>query len=246
MVKNFKLTIQYDGSLYHGWQRQNGLRTIQGEIENAIAKMTGQKISLQGSGRTDAQVHAIGQVANFTCETDLSAEVFRKGINSLVQEDIVITACRLVHDTFHARFDAKSKTYHYRILNRELPSPICRQYAWFLRKSLDIAAIRSAIPHLVGTHDFKAFEGAGSPRCHTVRQVMQADFITRPSGYCIFKIEADGFLRYMVRNIVGTLIAVGRGKITPDGFKQVLTSRDRGRGGVTAPAHGLFLMKVTY
>lgn len=246
MEKNFKLTIEYDGSLYHGWQRQKNECSIQGEIEKALMTMAGEKVVLIGSGRTDAGTHALGQVANFHIDTSLVAETFQKGLNSLLPEDIVIKACRQVDKTFHARYDAKSKIYIYRILNSNLPAAVCRQYAWSIRKKLDIEAMRRAICHIIGAHDFKAFEGAGSPRSHTIRHVFKADLAEKDHEYLVFKIEADGFLRYMVRNIVGTFIDVGLLKITPDDFKKILLSRNRNMAGVTAPPHGLFLMKVKY
>ena len=245
-VKNFKIIIEYDGSRYCGWQRQNHDPTIQETIEQALWRMTGQKISLVGSGRTDAGVHAYGQVANFKCETKLNAEDFQGGLNSLTPDDIIITGCREVENEFHARYKAKSKEYIYRILNRLNPAAIDRQYAWYIRNDLNSEAMRAAISYLIGKHDFKAFEGAGSPRSHTTRCVMAANLCRDDVDFIIIEIEADGFLRFMVRNIVGTLVDVGKGKITPEEFKHILDSKDRSRAGATAPAHGLFLKEVKY
>jgi tRNA pseudouridine38-40 synthase len=246
MRMNFKIIIEYDGTNYHGWQRQKDDRTIQQEIEKALSTMTAGQVSLNGSGRTDAGVHAFGQVANFLCQTNLAPEVFQKGLNSILPDDIVIKNCRLVDEDFHARYDVKSKIYHYRILNRKLPSAIGRQYAWFVRRNLETAAMRSAISHIIGSHVFKSFEGTGSPRSHTTRNILAADLSEHEDGSLIFKIEADGFLRYMVRNIVGTLVDVGLNKITPAEFKGILESKDRSNAGATAPPHGLFLMEVKY
>ena len=246
MEKNFKIIIEYDGSAYHGWQRQKRDRTIQQEIETALITMVGQRVVLHGSGRTDAGVHAYGQVANFCCETDLTPEIFQKGLGSLLPEDIVIRDCRTVAQSFHARYDVKSKIYQYKILNRMVPAAIGRQYAWYIRRKLDTGAMRSALAHIAGTHDFKAFEGTGSPRPHTIRNVLAAELSENTDGRVIFKIEADGFLRFMVRNIVGTLVDVGLAKITPDEFKKVLEPRDRRNAGATAPPQGLFLMEVKY
>jgi tRNA pseudouridine38-40 synthase len=246
MVKNFKLIIEYDGTEYHGWQRQKQDRTIQGEIEQAILRMTASQVRLYASGRTDAGVHACGQTANFCCDTELTPEVIQKGLNSLLPNDIVIKNCRVIHESFHARYDAKSKVYHYKILNRSLPAAIGRQYALFVRRRLDTAAMRKAMSHILGSHDFKAFEGTGSPRSHTLRNVMAADLTENADGRLTFKIEANGFLRFMVRNLVGTLLDVGLGKISPEEFEKILESRDRSRAGATAPAHGLFLMEVKY
>jgi len=246
MLTNFKLTIEYDGSAYHGWQRQASEPTIQEQIETALTTMTGRKVALRGSGRTDAGVHAYGQVANFLCHTNLTSENFQRGLNSLLPEDIVITACKTVPENFNARFDAVSKIYQYKILNRKLPAAINRQYAWHVPYEMDRNAMQLACRHIIGTHDFKAFEGSGSPRAHTTRRVMRANLAQENDGYLVFEIEGEGFLRFMVRNIVGTLVDVGRGRITPHDFKQIMTSKDRSLAGITAPAHGLFLMQVKY
>ncbi|CAB1085430.1 tRNA pseudouridine(38-40) synthase (EC [Olavius algarvensis Delta 1 endosymbiont] len=243
---NFKIIIEYDGTHYHGWQRQKDDRTIQQEIENALSAMTAERVTLTGSGRTDAGVHAYGQVANFICDTGLSETVFQKGLNSILPDDIVIKDCRLVNQAFHARYDAKSKIYHYQITNRDIPSAIGRQYAWFIRRKLDTAAMRAAISHIIGSQDFKSFEGTGSPRSHTTRNIMAAGLTVHEDGLLVFQIEADGFLRYMVRNIVGTLVDIGLGKITPAEFKKILESRNRSNASATAPARGLFLMEVKY
>jgi tRNA pseudouridine38-40 synthase len=246
MLKNFKLIIEYDGTYYHGWQRQKADRTIQQEIENALTTMTGSRVTLNGSGRTDAGVHALGQVANFLCETDISEAVFQKGLNSILPDDIVIKDCRLVDEAFHARYDVKSKIYHYQMINRNIPMAIGRQYVWFIRRKLDTAVMRSAVSHIIGGHDFKSFEGTGSPRSHTTRNIMAADLIEKNGGQLTFEFEADGFLRYMVRNIVGTLLDVGLGKITPAEFNDILDSKNRSNASATAPAHGLFLVEVRY
>lgn len=246
MRQNFKLTIEYDGSLYHGWQRQKNERTVQGEIERALKRMTGQAVIVIGSGRTDAGVHAAGQVANFHCDTRLPPETLLQGLNSLTPEDIVVKKCETVADSFHARFDVTSKSYRYGILNRPIPSAVGRQYVWWIKKRLDADRMRLALGHIVGFHDFKAFEGAGSPRASTQRRVFRAD-LHRPQHDCLFiEIEADGFLRYMVRNLVGTLVDVGLDKLTPDDFKAILLSRNRDRAGMTAPPHGLSLVEVKY
>jgi tRNA pseudouridine38-40 synthase len=246
MLKNFKITIEYDGTDYHGWQRQAKDRTIQGEIEKALMTIMGSKITLTGAGRTDAGVHAFGQVANFHCRPALDPHVFQKALNSLLPKDIVITRCTRVSEKFHARYDVKSKSYHYRILNRDLPAAIFRKYAWHIPKNLNLGAMAKILCYIIGTHDFKAFQGTGSPRANTVRSVMHADLEKMDEGYLVFKIQGNGFLRFMVRNIVGTLVDVGLGKITPKDFHNILLSKDRNLAGITAPAHGLFLMNVNY
>ena len=245
-MKNFKIIIEYDGTSYHGWQRQKNERTIQEVIEKALLTMTGKKTVLTASGRTDAGVHALGQVANFTSDTNLSPQAFQNGLNSLTKDDIVVISCDIVDENFHSRFNAKSKIYNYQILNRNLPAAVNRQYVWFIRKTLDLVSMRHSAGHIIGSHDFKAFEGAGSPRSHTTRCVMKADIVEQENGLIVFEIEADGFLRFMVRNIVGTLVDVGLGKITSDDFKKILLSKDRSMAGATAPPQGLFLMKVKY
>ena len=246
MTTNFKLIIEYDGSRYHGWQRQKKDRSIQGEIEKALKTITARSVTLIGSGRTDAGVHARGQVANFKCDTRLQPAALTNALNSLLEDDIVIKVCEAVNSSFHARFDAKSKVYHYRILNRPVPAAIARQYSWFIRKALNHEAMRAAIALIIGPHDFKAFEGTGSARLHSTRHIYSAELSEQDNGLFVFQIEADGFLRYMVRNIVGTLVDVGLEKLTPHDFKRILDSQDRSQAGATAPAQGLTLMKVNY
>lgn len=246
MDRNFKLTIEYDGSAYFGWQRQKDPNTIQGTIERAIQRLTGHRIILSGSGRTDAGVHALGQVANFHADTHLAAGDIGRALNSLLPDDIVILSCDEMPESFHARFDVVSKTYRYCLLNRPLPSAVGRQYAWHIKKPLDVGTMRDALVHLRGIHDFKAFEGAGSPRSHSVRQVMTAELFERNRGGIDFEIEANGFLRHMVRNILGTLVDIGLAKISPDDLGRIRETGNRSKAGITAPAHGLFLVRVNY
>jgi tRNA pseudouridine38-40 synthase len=246
MAKNITLIIEYDGTGYKGWQRQRNAPSIQQTIESAIATMTRQQITLTGSGRTDAGVHALGQTANFTCNTRLEPEELKKGLNSILPRDIVIRECLEATAHFHARYDARSKTYRYWILNDPLPSAIGRQYAWWIRCPLDLDAMQQAADHLLGEHDFKAFEASDSPRSHTRRCVLQTRWEHQPPNRITFDISANGFLRHMVRNIVGTLVNVGLHKITPAQFSTVLESRDRSHAAATAPAQGLFLVRVHY
>ena len=243
---NYCLTIEYDGSAYHGWQRQKKDPTIQGEIERALETMTRQKVVVNGSGRTDAGVHALAQTANFKSDAGLSAEAFQLGLNSLLKDDIVIKDCRVMDDGFHARYNAMGKVYQYHILNSWIPSAIRRKQVWHIRKELDFYAMQKAAAFVMGEHDFKAFEGTGSPRSSTVRSVTLVEMTRESNDNICFTIEANGFLRYMVRNIVGTLVDVGRSKLTPEGFKAVLESGDRGQAGATAPPQGLYLVKVLY
>jgi len=176
----------------------------------------------------------------------LSAEAFLGGLNSLLPGDIVIKDCLLTDDDFHSRYSAKRKSYLYRILNRKLPDAVGRQYAWWVRRPLDVEAMRSALQHLTGTYDFSAFEAAGSPRSHSTRTVTGASLNAKDEGKIDFRICANGFLRYMVRNIIGTLVDVGLGKREPDDVKRTRQSGDRDQAGATAPPHGLFLVCVEF
>lgn len=245
-MKNFKLTIEYDGTAFSGWQRQAEGATVQAEIERALGQMTRSRITVIGAGRTDAGVHALGQVANFRCDTRLPPEAILKGLNSLLPPNIAIRDCCQVPEGFHARFAAKSKRYQYCILNRASRPAVGRDYVWFIHRPLDTTAMGQATEHLIGRQDFKAFESAGSPRAHTQRHVMHAGWIEEEGWRLTFQIEADGFLRGMVRNIVGTLVTVGLGKLDPQKLPDILASRDRRHAGATAPARGLFLMCVHY
>ena len=244
--KTFQITVEYDGTDFHGWQRQKNEPTVQAEIETALQTIVGQPLTVAGSGRTDAGVHALGQVASFTCETRLDGQALLNGLNALLPDAIVIKDCSEVEHSFHARFSAKGKTYHYRLLNSRLPSAIERRYAWHVSRHLDRNAMRAAIEHIIGTHDFSAFEASGSPRSHSRRTIFHAQLIEEENQLLVLKIEADGFLRHMVRNIVGTLVAVGLGKIDVSEFQAILRSKDRSRAGVTAPSQGLFLVCVKY
>jgi len=246
MNKTFKLTMEYDGTDFCGWQRQKEDRTVQETIETAVEAMVGDPVSVAGSGRTDSGVHALRQTASFSCDTRLDAETLQRGLNSLLPDDVVIIGCREMDAEFHARYSARSKMYRYRILNRRIPEALGRRYAWHIKRPLSVDRMSAAASLLQGTQDFKAFEGAGSPRSHTVRTVSRANWRQASNGYLVFEIEADGFLRFMVRNIVGTLVEVGSGKRAPEDITTILLSRDRSQGGPTAPAHGLFLVEVRY
>ncbi len=246
MIKNFKIVIEYDGTSYFGWQRQPDKKTVQGEIEKALSIMTKTKVDVHGSGRTDAGVHALNQVAHFKCETNITPEGFQQGISSLVPDSILIKECSIAAADFHARINAKRKTYHYRILNTKKPVVFDRNYSWFFYKHLDLEAMQKASECLVGTYDFKAFENTGSPKAHTIREIYNAKFNINEPGYLIFEITGNGFLKNMVRNIVGALTEVGLKKISPDDFRKILLSKDRANAFATAPPHGLYLIKVEY
>jgi tRNA pseudouridine38-40 synthase len=244
--KNIKLIIEYDGTNYCGWQRQKNGSSIQGTIESAISKMTGQQISLIGSGRTDAGVHAWQQVANFKCHTRLDATQFMKGLNGLLPNDIAIHSCMEVSSNFHSRYDVKSKMYRYYIGQRPQKMALFNQYCWYIPYKLNISDMKNACTLFEGTHDFKSFEGAGSPRSTSVRTILRSNITLNDNQYIIYEIEADGFLRFMVRNIVGTLVEIGKKRMSFDTIPQILESRDRHFAGPTAPPHGLFLIEVKY
>ncbi len=244
-LKTFQIILEYDGSIYHGWQCQKEVRTIQGTIEKALRIMVGHRVKLIGSGRTDAGVHAFGQVASFQLETHLTSGSFFKGLNSLTPEDIVVKACRSVHNNFHARFDVKFKTYQYYIINDYLPPAIGRRFVWHIRPKLDMKLLSMATTYFLGSKDFKTFEASGSPRVNTVRTVTKS-FIKQNDKFIIYVIEGSGFLRFMVRNIVGTLVDVGLGKIQVEEIPKLIASKNRSKIGITAPSHGLFLVRVDY
>jgi tRNA pseudouridine38-40 synthase len=245
-MKNFKMVLEYDGSGYHGWQRQARGMTIQEAIETAIRQMTGERATLIGSGRTDAGVHALHQVANFRSQTYLSAGVLLRGLNSLLPGDIAVRELQEADESFHAQFDARSKVYEYRIFNNEVRSALMRNYVWFIHVPLDIGAMREAAEYLTGKHDFSCFCASGHESASFVREVFRCGFETDGQGMYVFSIEADGFLKYMVRNIIGTLVDVGKGKRPPAAVRQVMRAKDRRQAGVTAPAHGLYLKDVKY
>jgi len=246
MDKNFKIIIEYDGTEFSGWQKQKNETTVQGEIEKALSLMLNQEIRIFGSGRTDAGVHAFGQVANFHADTGIVAQDLKKGVNSLIKQPIVIRECTIVNDNFHARYSAISKEYHYVILNRKDPCAIGRLYQWYIRNPLDIKMMRQCCRTITGRFDFKSFENTGSPRSSSVRNIFFADINPLDNNRFVFKICANGFLKYMVRNLMGTLVLVGLNKITVDEFEKIFKAKDRTKAGATAPAHGLFLQKVNY
>lgn len=244
-MRNIKITIEYDGSGYVGWQRQPSGPTIQETIETSLATMTGERVKLLGSGRTDSGVHALGQVASFRTGTSLSPSDIRKGLNSLLPRDIVITGAEEVEPDFHAQLSAKSKTYIYKILSRPYPSAILKDRAWFIPYPLKARLMDEAARSLVGEHDFRAFAQAEATVKSTVRTVLAAR-ITKRKDLIEFSIEADGFMKRMVRLIVGTLAQVGKEKITPSQFREILESGEKTKHVHAAPARGLYLKEVRY
>jgi len=245
-MRNIKLTIEYDGTGYHGWQIQQNSPTIQGILQEKIGVITGEGISLIGSGRTDAGVHAIGQVANFRTESGISLEAIKRGVNSLLPDDIAIRRAEEVSDDFHARFSARSKLYEYRVLNSSVPSPIERNFSWHVSRRLDLGEMRKAAQMLLGTHDFSSFRSAQSDNLNPVRTLMTLEIRKRRNHMISIRVRANAFLKQMVRNVVGCLVDVGRGKLDPEDLGEILDARDRTEAGMAAPPHGLFLVKVEY
>jgi tRNA pseudouridine38-40 synthase len=245
-MRNLKMILEYDGEAYHGWQRQaNGL-TIQQVLEEKIAVLTGEAVKVIGSGRTDAGVHALGQVASFKTSAALPVLPFMKGINSLLPRDIAVTDLREADSAFHARYDAKSKVYLYQVVNGPVRPVMLRRRAWFVPGPLDIERMREAAEHFMGTHDFSSFCSTHSDAPDHVRTLTAVRVETGRRGLIKIEMEADGFLRHMVRGLVGTLIEVGRGKRPAFDLPAVLCAKDRRLGGMTAPPHGLFLKEVRY
>jgi len=244
--RNFKLVLEYDGSHYHGWQRQQGVLTIQEVLESRLEVMLGGPIRARASGRTDAGVHARGQVVNFYSRTNLDPREIQRGLNSLLPSDIVVLHAEEAPDSFHSRFSASSKTYKYHILNRLAPSALERQFAWHIRRKISVAPILECLEIVKGSHDFSAFMASGSSVTSTERCMYRAELERSDADHLVFTFEANGFLRHMVRNLVGTLVDVGKGRLSPEDFRVVLTGKDRRKAGMTAPAHGLYLVAVHY
>jgi tRNA pseudouridine38-40 synthase len=245
-VRNIKLIIEYDGTAFHGWQIQPGQRTIQGVIKEQIDQITQGEVNLIGAGRTDAGVHAQGQVANFQTESTIDLSALQRGLNSLLAPDIVIKGIEEVAEDFHARFSARSKTYEYHILNRSYPSAFLKAYVWFIPHQLDVAAMKRCGRLLIGSHDFSSFRASGDESRHSIREVIHFEIERREGDLIVIVIEANAFLREMVRSIVGTLVDVGRGKTSLEEFQEIFQARDRRKAGMTAPAQGLFLVEVKY
>jgi tRNA pseudouridine38-40 synthase len=244
--KNTRLSLAYDGSRYHGWQRQNNALTIQEIIEEKIEMMVCEPIKLIASGRTDAGVHAVNQVCNFKTRSNLDPGTIKKGLNGLLPDDIFVRDVAYVPFEFHSRYSAKSKVYEYRILNEEDPDVFRRNYLWYIKTPLDLKVMAKCLAHLLGRHDFSSFRSTGSGNMDPVRSILRAELHGTEKGLLRVVIEADGFLRHMVRNIVGTVVEAGLGRISFSGFEKILESRNRRSAGIKAPPQGLFLMDVQY
>jgi len=251
-MQNIKLTIEYDGTHFNGWQVQGtGRRTVQGQIEKALLAIFKKKIKLMGSGRTDSGVHALAQVAHFRTETRMTPHQILKALNANLPDDISIRDVQRVGPKFHAQYSAERKTYRYTILNRQGRCAIQRNFCYHFSQTLNLRAMRQAAKVLVGRKDFRAFM-ATNPDLkrrdddkNTVRTVYTLE-IRKKGDFITINIEANGFLYKMVRNIVGTLLKVGTGKLPPGSLSKILGAKDRNLAGVTAPAKGLCLLKVEY
>ncbi len=245
--KNIRLVLAYDGREYHGWQRQTNGVTIQEIIEKKLETMFKAKIKLIASGRTDAGVHAMGQVCNFTTRSNIIPDAIKKGLNSLLPDDIQIIQAEYVPPEFHARYSAGSKIYEYSILNRRDPDIFRRHYLWHIRAPLDKENMTECLAILKGNHDFSSFKSTGSNNTNPVRLISRAELHgPDKNGILRIIIEANGFLRHMVRNIVGTVVEAGLGKMNVEEFRAILESKDRQTAGIKAPGQGLFLVKVHY
>lgn len=246
-MPNFRITIAYDGAPYVGWQRQPTGPSVQGLIEEALAELDGRAVTVHGAGRTDAGVHALGQVASFSLVRDTTADVVVRALNNKLPLEIRVREAEEVPASFHARFSAKTKTYRYRILNADVLDPFERAYAWHVLGRLDVAAMAEAARMVEGLHDFAAFQGVGGKTGSTAREILTSEIVAgSQSGLLTYDVTGKGFLRHMVRAIVGTLVEIGRGRQRPGWIRDVIASRDRVQAGQTAPAHGLFLVSVDY
>jgi tRNA pseudouridine38-40 synthase len=249
VTRNIALRIEYDGTDFVGSQWQNNGRSVQGELEGAWEQLTQERRRINLAGRTDAGVHARGQVASIRTETRHDLATIQRGLNAILPEDVAVLAAWEVPYEFHARHSATRRDYRYLIDNGHVGSALLRRHALHVPQRLSTAAMDTALDGLIGTHDFAAFAGGGQPEGSTVRTCMAASCgPTELWGQPLIAVDlaANAFLRHMVRNIIGTLLLVGEGKMDSAGFAAVLAGRDRRRAGRTAPAHGLYLMSVSY
>lgn len=245
-MRNVKLITAYDGTDYKGWQIQTSEPTIQGVMEEKLGIILNQKTRVNGSGRTDAGVHALNQAAHFFTNSKIELASLKKGLNSLLPPDIVVKELSEADAGFHARYSARSRVYKYLIWIGDALFPFYRRFSWQVHCQLDLERMREAAECLVGLHDFASFQGTGSASHSSEREIMRFTIRGRTKGWIVTTVEASAFLRHMVRNIMGTLIEVGKRSMTVKEFKDVLESRDRGQAGITAPPQGLFLKEVKY
>jgi tRNA pseudouridine38-40 synthase len=255
-MKKIRLLIEYDGTAYHGWQLQKDKITVQGVMEDSVLKVTGERARILGASRTDAGVHALAQVATFRTESRLDAGTIRRAMNAVLPEDIRILDASVIDDSFNPRDDAVKKRYFYIIANQRITSAFLFRYSWIVPQALKPDAMEKAAQVLIGKHNFSSFMGAGSDIKNTVREIYSINierlekiaFMTADinGNFIKISIDANGFLRHMVRNIAGTLTEIGRGRIPPARMAKILESLDRKQAGQTAPPNGLFLEKIYY
>lgn len=250
---HLKLTVAYDGTGLVGWQRQASGVSVQGLLEDALASLAGAPVTVSGAGRTDAGVHALGQVASVTLPRDLTTDVVRRAANMRLPPSVRVVDVERVDAQFHARFRSSAKRYRYRIWNGEVVSPFDRPFVWHIpSRPLDVDAMHAAVQRMVGTHDFASFQGVGTDVETSVRTLFSASVTAEPvpavgSGRLVsLDVRGDGFLRHMVRTMAGTLVDVGRGRRAPEWIDEVLAARSRASAGRTAPPEGLFLVAVEY
>ena len=244
-IHNIRLVIEYDGKDFNGWQKQNEKLNIQGEIERAIEIITGEQVELIASGRTDAGVHALNQIANFKIDKDINIEKLPYALNSQLKKSVRIKTAEIVDDDFHSRYHAKRKTYRYVINNSQQGSAIYRNLEYNFPLHLDETLMQEAIEYFIGEHDFKAFKASGGSTKSSVRTIYDAS-VKREGERIYIELTGNGFLYNMVRIIAGTLLDVGLGKIKPEEVKEIIESKDRSRAGKTLPPNGLFLVNVDY
>lgn len=240
-----KLTLEYDGTHYHGWQRQPRLNTIQGTVENALQQLTRKPIRITGAGRTDAGVHALGQVAHFAPPISFDSDTWTRGLNALLPDDIAVRSAEEVPSSFHARFSAKKKTYTYFIYNHPRRSPLHRRTAWHIFQPLELSKMKKASRLLIGRHDFTSLCAATSEGEDRIVDLQKID-LKKEGDRIKVTFQAPRFLQYMVRNLVGLLVEVGRGRRAVSEIPQILKGRDRRLAGPTAPPQGLFLIRIDY
>ena len=245
-MPSFKITVAYDGGPFVGWQRQTNGISVQGLIEDALRDLDDRDVTIHGAGRTDAGVHAIAQIASFALVRHTSPDVIVRSLNNKLPPEIRVRSAEEVPASFHARFDATSKSYRYRLWNADVLDPFERAYAWHVPGALDAAAMAAAARLVEGRHDFAAFQTVGGATGPTERVIIRSELTAREDGLLTYEVSGHGFLRHMVRAIVGTLVEIGRGRQPPEWMRDVIASRDRSQAGKTAPAHGLFLVRVDY
>ena len=248
-MPTFKLTLAYDGTDYVGWQRQANGVSVQEVVEQALAQVEGAAVAVVGAGRTDAGVHAAGQVASCTLQRPMAPDALQRALNGLLPDDVRVIGLDDAPSAFNARFSARAKTYRYRIANAAVADPLTRRFAWHLPAALDRASLGAAIDCVLGRHDFAAFQASGS-RVRTTERCIDCASVRDEHAFgarlLTIEVTGDGFLRHMVRNIVGSAVEVGVGRRSPAWMQDVLASRDRRLAGPTAPAHGLTLIAVAF